>query len=193
MAQWTHPGIYRSDADHSTVFFTTQDTFTLGVTAEQVSDQCEIDDNAALEFLLVGYVTGNETLYRDVRQIQSGQMIEFHPNVGSAPIREHRYYRFYPNAQSTASESQLEEELEHVLNASFTAFRSSCNANRIVVPLSGGLDSRLVAGMLKKQGFENVLCFTYGRPDDEETVISKAVADALGYDWHFEAYTSANA
>jgi len=35
-----------------------------------------------------------------------------------------------------------------------------------------------------------VICFTYGKPGNEQERISKMVADALGYEWYFVEYTS---
>ena len=48
------------------------------------------------------------------------------------------------------------------------------------MPLSGGLDSRLVAGMLKRMGIETAaVCYTYGDESSEEVQLSRQVAEAL--------------
>lgn len=61
---------------------------------------------------------------------------------------------------------------------------------QIIVPLSGGYDSRLVLHLLKRAEVENVLCFTYGEKREREVAISKAVAESFGYKWKFIEYTS---
>ena len=53
-----------------------------------------------------------------------------------------------------------------------------------VIPLSGGADSRMVVSMLKNQGYEKVICYTYGKPGNRESEMSKAVAEEYGYEWH---------
>jgi asparagine synthase (glutamine-hydrolysing) len=58
-----------------------------------------------------------------------------------------------------------------------------------VVPLSGGLDSRIIVAMLKRLGAEDVICFTYGKKGNREAEISRQVAEALGYRWYFVEYT----
>jgi asparagine synthase (glutamine-hydrolysing) len=58
-----------------------------------------------------------------------------------------------------------------------------------VVPLSGGLDSRIIVAMLKRLGVEDVICFTYGKKGNREAEISRQVAEALGYRWYFVEYT----
>ena len=60
----------------------------------------------------------------------------------------------------------------------------------LVVPLSGGLDSRIIIAMLKRLGATDVICMSYGRKGSRESRISKRVAEALGYDWVFVEYTA---
>jgi asparagine synthase (glutamine-hydrolysing) len=60
----------------------------------------------------------------------------------------------------------------------------------IVVPLSGGLDSRLIVLMLKRIGYNNVVAFTYGRRGYRESLISRKVAESLGFRWEFVEYSN---
>lgn len=62
--------------------------------------------------------------------------------------------------------------------------------SQIVIPLSGGYDSRLIATLLVRRGYENILTFTYGVPGNKESAYSKKVADALGLKWHFVKYSN---
>ena len=55
----------------------------------------------------------------------------------------------------------------------------------IVRPLSGGLDSRLIASTLKSIGAKNVFCFSYGYKNNYESAASKKIAFELGYEWLF--------
>ena len=63
------------------------------------------------------------------------------------------------------------------------------DGRQIVIPLSGGYDSRLIATLIKKSGHPNVLCFTYGSPRNRESIHSRVVARALGLPWHFVKYS----
>jgi asparagine synthase (glutamine-hydrolysing) len=63
-----------------------------------------------------------------------------------------------------------------------------CGKRQIVLPLSGGLDSRLVAGLLKRLGRENVFCFAYGLPGNRELAKSREAAETLGYSWRHVPY-----
>jgi asparagine synthase (glutamine-hydrolysing) len=61
---------------------------------------------------------------------------------------------------------------------------------KLVVPLSGGLDSRIIVAMLKRLGVNDVICVSYGRKRSRESEISKHVAEALGYEWLFVESTA---
>ncbi len=157
--------------------------------AQRQRSHREIDDLAALEFLLVGYVTGDATLYKNVHQVQPGEIIEFDPNGQSAQPRSERYHRFLPRQYSTASEEELEEELAAVCDEVFAPLAANTDGGKIVIPLSGGLDSRLVAWMVKKHGSGDVLCYSYGRKGNEESDCSRRIAEALGFEWRFVEFS----
>ena len=59
----------------------------------------------------------------------------------------------------------------------------SVNNRQIVVPLSGGWDSRFIVSGLKHFGYKNVICVSYGKRDNTDMLIAKKVARKLGYKW----------
>ena len=63
--------------------------------------------------------------------------------------------------------------------------------HQIVVPLSGGYDSRLVLAGLVAAGYRDLVTFTYGQPGSGEVRVSQRTAAALGVPWHGVAYTPA--
>jgi asparagine synthase (glutamine-hydrolysing) len=141
-----------------------------------------------LEFLLFPYLMGSSTLYDGVQQLQSGELIRYEPSRPEPLVRS-RYYRFYPTNVWADGAHELSDQLADVIQRMFARYREGLRGKRVVVPLSGGLDSRLVAGMLKRMGLRDVLCFTYGDEGAEEVGISRQVADALGYEWRYIRYT----
>ena len=60
----------------------------------------------------------------------------------------------------------------------------------VLVPLSAGLDLRLVVAALKHLGYRNVKCFAYGLPGNFEAQASRAIAEKLGYSWTFVAHSA---
>jgi asparagine synthase (glutamine-hydrolysing) len=155
---------------------------------EQVGDH-EMDPVAREEYQLAGYVTGNETLFPNVKQLQAGEfLVAIHTEQGTV-IKTHRYYRFLHTEPVTYDEAQLREQLDHAAVRSIQRLIDYAKGRQIVVPLSGGYDSRLIVTLLNRLGYENVLTFNYGVPGNKESEYSQRVADALGLRWHFVEYS----
>jgi len=141
---------------------------------------------SAAEYLLAGFVTGSDTLFEGVDQLQTGEILEV--DSSGRPVLN-RYYRYLAAEQSTADEETLERRVDEMFNRLFARYARAFGGRRIIIPLSGGLDSRLIAGMLKRYGAENVLCFSYGRPTYEEARISRRIAESLGFQWRMIEYS----
>jgi len=152
-----------------------------------VGDQVP-DELAITEFLLTGYVTGRDTLFPNVNQLQAGEFILLEDRGDSIEGSCHRYYRFLHGDYYDAPEEELYPELDRVWLEVFERLVNSAQGRTLVVPLSGGLDSRLICAMLKRLGVDNVLCFSYGLAGNWEARISEKVAKRLGYPWHFVPY-----
>lgn len=156
----------------------------------QVGDD-KIDPLAKEEFLLCGYVTGPDTLFPEVKQLQAGELIEIQTSGNLASVKTHRYYRYvhrYPE-QSVPTEKLLQSHEEMMVRVIDRLIRFADGRN-IVIPLSGGYDSRLITLMLKKRGYSDLIAFSYGRPGNHEAEVSKQVAESLGVRWEFVEYSN---
>jgi asparagine synthase (glutamine-hydrolysing) len=149
-----------------------------------------LNHEALTEFEMAGFVLGRETLLKGIYRVQPGECVYLYNDDNS---RKHakqdiiQYNYFLPEAFSSDGQDALEQELRQVLADVTRKLLDSLNGETLVVPLSGGFDSRLIACMLKQAGYDKVVCFTYGRPNPEAN-ISKQVADTLGYPWIFVNY-----
>lgn len=150
------------------------------------------DDNGILsplslsEFKLTGYVIGNNTLYKNIFSLNNGEFLCY--DKISKSLTLHEYRAFIPIPQKDMdfenSLSKLNESYENMTKQLI----SSINDRQIVVPLSGGEDSRIVVNYLHKLNVKNVICYTYGIKSSTEAQISKKVAEFFGYEWHFVEY-----
>lgn len=142
------------------------------------------DESCLHEYLSSGYVYYNRTLYKDVFSLQAAEFVTF--DKTGKPVSE-RYWRYIPNINKkiTDSKENLLKKIDDVFCDSMKRLRESVGDRRIVVPLSGGYDSRLIVNYLYKAGIKKVLCYTYGIPGNGESICSKEVASRLGYEWHF--------
>lgn len=167
--------------------------FYLSDDAEWVRKQVgieDVDSIAQQEFSLTGYVTGADTLFRKVKQLQAGEWLEVHEDNGVPNIRAQRYYLFnHIEPCGKSDEARLRSELHEVAKAAVLRLMTYANGRLIVLPLSGGNDSRLIALMLKRCGYNNILCFSYGVPGNLEARVSQQVARELGFRWSFIEYS----
>ncbi|HRR40788.1 MAG TPA: asparagine synthase-related protein [Syntrophales bacterium] len=154
---------------------------------EQVGD-AEPDSLRTKEFLLTGYVTGSCTLFPRVKQLQAGEYLLYIRLDEKQDFSTYRYYRWLHGDYSDATEEELCAEMDLMHRRVFERLLASTKGSTIVVPLSGGYDSRLIVTMLKRLGKEDVICFSYGRPGNWESEISKSVSEKLGYPWLFVPY-----
>ena len=151
------------------------------VTADEVSKE---------EFLLTGYVTGADTLYPNVKQVQAGEMIDVSPDEsGNMIVTPTRWYRFVHDEPPRWDEDDLRQELNRRTLSVHRRLVEYAAGRQVVIPLSGGYDSRLTATILKQMGYKNVISFTYGIEGNVEARVSEQVAKKLGLRWHFVEYS----
>lgn len=141
----------------------------------------QVNVEALKEFRMAGYVTGSETLVHGVSKLQAGEAGLF----GPSGLRRQRYFEFYSHQVRQTTESALISELEEITNAVFDRLIEESHGRRIVVPLSGGLDSRIVLCKLKERGARDVQAFSYGSPGNHDALVAKDVAARLGIAWEF--------
>lgn len=141
------------------------------------------------EFLIAGYVTGENTLFEEIFQLQAGECLIY--EFANNHLFKCFYHIFLHKNFYDLPEELLLDCFDKVLVNVFQRLIDSVRNNnlKIVVPLSGGLDSRIIVVMLKRLGVEDVICYSYGRRNNLESNISKQVAESLGYHWFFVEYT----
>jgi asparagine synthase (glutamine-hydrolysing) len=168
-----------------------RNTFILSDRAERVrvavGDHTQSPE-ASREFLLVGYVTGSETLFPNVKQIHAGGALSFIAKP-TPKLQCSRYFGWRHRDPWPADGDALIERLHQVHVQVARRLIASLDGRQAVLPLSGGYDSRLIALMLKEQGYDNVVCYTYGLPGNWEARISEALARHLGFRWEFIPYS----
>lgn len=144
---------------------------------------------AAEEYLSNGtFVSGSSTLLQELFQVQAAEVCFF--DKAGAELSHSTYFR-------TEHGDFIDDgDVDALLQAFWLAYEKTgknlvqaLNGRTAVVPLSGGADSRMVLSMLKKEGYEKVFCFTYGREGNRESEISRAVAREFGYPWVMVPYT----
>jgi asparagine synthase (glutamine-hydrolysing) len=154
-----------------------------------VDDLTELDPEAAAEFLLTGYVTGSQTLFRTIRQLQAGEILIGTPHASGPIAKVLPYYRYIHRDGLSPTVDEFKYNLGQVFSGTIQRLMQYAGGRPIVLPLSGGLDSRLLAVGLRQAGYPHVLAFTYGALGNTEAAVSRDVARQLKIPWSFAEYS----
>lgn len=155
--------------------------------ARAAAENPTVDEQSKLEFLHLSYVTGSRTLFERIDQVQAGELLRFERGTGA----HSEFYRGVGHAQpGVEGEEALDAAFSVALDEVFDRLFTRIGERQVVIPLSGGLDSRLLAIAMRDRGHENVVNFTYGVGTTREVEISREVATALGQRWEFIQYSN---
>ncbi len=135
-----------------------------------------IDEDGVAEFLEFGYVTDDCCIYKDVRKVPAGGLIEW----SDGQLRESAYWSL-PVADAH-SRISFEEAVERTESIFLESVKLRLEADvKVGALLSGGVDSSLVCWAIAKLG-GNIGAFTIGTPNDpmDESADAALTAKALG-------------
>lgn len=149
--------------------------------------QAALDPVSADDLLLTGCVSGNETVFEGIYQVGPGQVVSIFYETGQ--IVAGQYFELHYRAEGKKDEQTLIREWDACLKEVFSDMIARLKGRTALVPLSGGCDSRTAAVMLKRLGYENTVCFSYGRKGNSESELSRKVAEGLGFRWLFCEYS----
>jgi len=158
----------------------------LGVRGAAGLGPADLDEDAALPLAMSGYTLGSRTLYRGLRQLRAGELVVWE----GAGASWRRWYRYEPwSAKASADPTEAAEALASIVRRACERLAASAGDRPILVPLSAGLDSRLIVSGLREVGFDRVTAFAYGHPGNHEAATSRQVAARLGVPWFFMPVT----
>ena len=115
---------------------------------EYFGPKASVCKEAVLEFLLLHYLLGEKTLLENVKMLGPGERLDFQKNS--------RNISKYTRVDDTKIDSSIEvdQACELIWNYLDRKFKGYCSIAKkdFAVLLSGGWDSRLIAGFLAKHG-----------------------------------------
>jgi asparagine synthase (glutamine-hydrolysing) len=137
------------------------------------------DPAALVGILLMNGLAGAPSMLSPIRRLSSGHLLTWSPERGAREVRQ------YALPAAGAGEDLPWYAYLERLDAALadTVRRHVGDTRRCWLLLSGGLDSRTVAGYLHRQGTE-VDSLTEGRRSDVEMRCAAGVARALGFSHH---------
>lgn len=136
------------------------------------------DPAGILSYLTYGYVSGNRTLFREIKRQPWVSSIDQHGEIQLAAPKPHDFYRMPAKQIGARLLELLENEAEVVCKG----------RSEVYVLTSGGLDSRIVAGVVRrlidqKRIDSKIHAVTWGREGSRDVEIGRIVAERLNFDW----------
>ncbi len=143
----------------------------------------EFDRRSLFEYLLFGYPLEQRTVFEGIRRLPGGAAVTVDCKNGGHRVEKMNIFDFEKKTEEGAGTGRHAERICGYL-------REACSQRadpdrRNVLALSGGLDSRAVAGCLKKNGtpFSAVtFCDYYGIVSPDVKYAGR-IAQALNIDW----------
>lgn len=151
------------------------------------NNRCDLDEVSKYKLLSLGYLSGSSTLIKGVKSVVAGCYAVI--DIANCLASQYNYFSHVYEKINRSKEVIFHLSSIKIEEAFSRILASLKKESQILIPLSGGYDSRLIACLCKKFGLKNVICFTYGRNDSFEVAISKQVACQLNYEWCFVEYS----
>jgi asparagine synthase (glutamine-hydrolysing) len=129
-------------------------------------------------FLNFGVTPHAETLVSGIQQVRPGEVIRFSQLTNG---KEHILNSFHREKVFAKSEKETYELLFKV----FETYAGFLKDKKVLVPLTGGYDSRLIACLLKEMRHPHVTCATWGRSGNSEGITAERVARTLEFPYLF--------
>ena len=132
-----------------------------------------------------------KTLFKNIQQVPAGVICK----VSKNGVEYSNYWQFEYADKQIGDVNEAVSVISDGYDRLFKTCKELVGNKTVVIPLSGGYDSRLVLNGLLKNGVskEKIITFTYGRTGYEDGVLSKQIADAVGVKHYFVDYCTTEA
>lgn len=174
--------VYVSDSGFYPIFYTQMDE---GFFISSVSAKLNFRgiDSANLAYLkYYGFVPGDNTFYSNVFSFPSGRRCIIERGVISYDW-DRKSYAVTKNQILEMDQLAIKAGLKSAIDKAFDQLVVALNGRQAVIPLTAGYDSRLILTSLLDRKYDNILCFTYGKPGCQEVETARKVASIAGVPW----------
>lgn len=137
-------------------------------------DATRFDDEGLFQLAAFGHQLGARTAFAGISVLPPGSIL----TASAGGIRITSYWK--PRYHERKPAKDLCHELSHAMEQ---AVRRRVRGRRLPLGifLSGGLDSRFVAGALARVADEPITAFTFGRGDSRDVIYARQLARTLGF------------
>lgn len=144
--------------------------------------QFKIDKIGLLEALCIGGPLYCRTIFDSIELMPPGSCITFHEGFKKKVLRKTLSFK----------EELYETDLRSLTEAAFVTLKGAISKrlrknDNIMIPLSGGLDSRILAGLSVQNNLSKLQAITIGRRLDWDLWVANKIANHLNINHEFHA------
>lgn len=137
-----------------------------------------INKNTAEEIYFSGYTINNHTLFQNIKSLLPGELLFI-----TKDKFELQKWNDYQPSYLPFSKNDLDKKFNNCLEDEFITIKKNLNNKKILVPLSSGLDSRLIVSLAKNFDLE-IETFTYGFQNKKDFRVAKEICEKLNLKNH---------
>jgi len=146
-------------------------------TLKAIHDNWEIDRIGWAEALLWDTPLRERTILSDIHQIPAGHRLE----LSQSEVRLASYKTLKLSGPVAGNPVELAEEIDTLQRLAVE--QAVGGLKNVIVPLSGGLDSRCILGYLLDLGKKTVTAISFGHAHSFELLYARRVADTFCVPW----------
>ncbi len=132
----------------------------------------------ALEIMAGGYTLGNKTIYLDITKCSPGTF----SYLQKGQLKNVKFIAYSPTnnyKKGNNTYKKKKKKFIDILDKTFSRLVDLNHDRKIFIPLSAGLDSRLILSGILRHGHKNITCYSYGLRGNTDTKIAKEIANKI--------------
>ncbi|MHA2403304.1 MAG: asparagine synthetase B family protein [Candidatus Kariarchaeaceae archaeon] len=142
----------------------------------------KIDLRSIAEYMRFQHILGDKTFFEELKLLRNASILVYDLDRDQVMIKEYWDFSQIPEIPPTTTLNDAVHEAGRLLKASVD--RNTVGNYRFGVYLSGGLDSRVILGMVNRDKFP-VNTVTYGMHDCRDVVYAQRIANLVGSEHHY--------
>jgi asparagine synthase (glutamine-hydrolysing) len=142
----------------------------------------KLDIQAIADFLYLGFILDDKTLFKEIKLLPPASVLCF--SNGEITIEKYWDYSFNNIDKNQFKEDDCLKEFYEILKRAIEIRIKG--SKELILPISGGLDSRTIAGIIKELDYDGIVkTFSYGNRYCYDVIYGNKISKKLGYNHSF--------
>ena len=142
-----------------------------------INDINSLNNGAVLEIAMSGYSIDNKTIFKKIKKLRPSEILIFDKKINKI-----NYYVFKNNSTANSlNYLSLKNKFNDIILNNTENIIKLNHSRELVLSISAGKDSRLIASAFSRLGYKNLKLLSYGNPKAYESRAAKQIAEKLSY------------